>query len=90
MGDVLLIPPTLISRVGVPPRSQRGFIRSDGVKIKIVLVEYNDESLCYVEGMSYNEFCEKNPRLETRKEWDETTSDAMDAYYYCKVRKIQQ
>ena len=74
---------------GYPHGSQRGVFLADRVKIKIVLVEYNDESLCYVEGMSYNEFCEKNPRLETRVDWDETTSDAMDAYYYCKVRKTQ-
>lgn len=63
---------------------------SGGVKIQIVLVEYNDESLCYVDGMSYNEFCEKNPHLETRVEWDETTSDAIDAYYYCKERRKEQ
>ena len=68
----------------------RRFIPSDWVKIKIVLVEYNDESLCYVDGMSYNEFCEKNPHLETRVEWDETTSDAIDAYYFCKERRKEQ
>jgi hypothetical protein len=54
------------------------------MKIIITQVAYNDESLVYTEGMTYNEFCEKNPQLETRVEWDETTSDAMDAYYYCK------
>jgi hypothetical protein len=37
--------------------------------------------------MSFREFCESNPRLETRVEWDETTSDAMDAYYFCKETK---
>jgi hypothetical protein len=57
------------------------------MKIKIIKVEYNDESLVYVAGMSFREFCESNPRLETRVEWDETTSDAMDAYYFCKETK---
>ena len=38
----------------------------------------------YYDGMTYREFCDLNPKLETRKEWDETTSEAMDAYYECK------
>jgi hypothetical protein len=58
------------------------------MKITITQVAYNDESLVYTEGMTYNEFCEKNPQLETRVEWDETTSDAMDAYYYCKSKSL--
>jgi hypothetical protein len=58
------------------------------MKITITEVAYNDESLVYTEGMTYNEFCEKNPKLETRVDWDETTSDAMDAYYYCKSKAI--
>lgn len=48
------------------------------------VVKYNGMLLYYNTEMSYREFCEKNPNLETRVEWDETTSDAMDAYYYCK------
>lgn len=55
-----------------------------------MIVEYNEESLFYVDGMSYKEFCEKNQHLETRVEWDETTSDAMDAYYFCKERTKEQ
>ena len=48
------------------------------------VVKYNGMLLHYNIEMSYGEFCDKNPQLETRKEWGETTSDAMDAYYYCK------
>jgi hypothetical protein len=43
----------------------------------------------YERGMSYREFCDRNPRLDTRVEWDETTSDAMDVYYYCKDKEEQ-
>ena len=43
-----------------------------------------DEMYYYTNGMSYKEFCAKNPNLDTSMEWDETTSEAMDAYYDCK------
>ena len=48
------------------------------------VVTLHGEVYHYTHGMSYREFCDKNPNLETRKAWDETTSDAMDAYYDCK------
>ena len=48
------------------------------------VVKYDEMLLHYNKDMSYGEFCDKNPQLDTRKAWDETTSDAMDAYYYCK------
>ena len=50
------------------------------------VVEYNGMLLSYRIGVEYAEFCSMNPELETRVEWDETTSDAMDAYYYCKEK----
>jgi hypothetical protein len=53
------------------------------------VVMYNGMLLHYNTEMSYREFCDKNPQLETRKAWDETTSDAMDAYYYCKEEKVK-
>jgi hypothetical protein len=51
---------------------------------------YNGMLLHYNREMSYREFCKKNPQLETTKEWDETTCDAMDAYYYCKEKEEEQ
>ena len=54
----------------------------DVVKYDGMLLHYNTE-------MSYREFCDKNPELETRKEPGETTSDAMDAYYYCKEIRMK-
>jgi hypothetical protein len=53
------------------------------------VVMYDGMLLHYNTEMSYREFCDKNPHLETRKEWDETTSDAVDAYYYCKKHKVK-
>jgi hypothetical protein len=50
------------------------------------VVEYNGMLLHYKMEMPYKEFCERNVQLETRVAWDETTSEAMDAYYYCKER----
>jgi len=44
----------------------------------------NGEMYYYTQGMSYREFCDKNPSLETRVDWDETVSEAVDAYYDCK------
>jgi len=54
------------------------------------VVIYNGMLIHYDNGMSYREFCDKNPQLETRVDWDETTSDAMDVYYYCKERREGQ
>lgn len=48
------------------------------------VVRVHGELYYYTDGMSYREFCDKNPSLDTRKAWDETTSEAMDAYYECK------
>ena len=56
------------------------------MEIEIKGVDYNGMLLVYSQEMSYSEFCECNPSLETRVDWDETTSDAMDAYYYCKSK----
>ena len=50
------------------------------------MVGFGGVTVTYRKDMSYRDFCEKNPHLETRVEWDETTSDAMDAYYYCKEK----
>jgi hypothetical protein len=54
------------------------------------VVMYNGMLLHYNREMSYRAFCKKNPQLETTKEWDETTCEAIDAYYYCKEKKEEQ
>ena len=43
------------------------------------VVEIRGELYNYTDGMSYREFCEKNPSLETSTAWDETMDEAMDA-----------
>jgi len=48
------------------------------------VVEIRGELYNYTDGMSYREFCEKNPSLETSTAWDETMDEAMDAYHDCK------
>ena len=79
-------PPSFEKTLVVPPwlRSLVCLMNS-----KTIEVDYNGMLVVYSEDMTYSMFCEKNPRLETRVEWDETTSDAMDCYYYCKEKTIQ-
>ena len=57
---------------------------------RTIEVDYNGMLVVYTEDMTYSMFCDKNKMLETRVEWDETTSDAMDCYYYCKERMARQ
>jgi hypothetical protein len=57
---------------------------------RTIEVDYNGMLVVYTEDMDYSMFCEKNKMLETRVEPGETTSDAMDCYYYCKERMARQ
>ena len=59
------------------------------MEAKTIQVEYNGMLVTYSEDMDYSTFCDNNMMLETRVECGETTSDAMDCYYYCKERTRQ-